>query len=87
MGNASEVIPDRIITNQQCQSWFDQSGRTKVIREGFLCAGFKDGVMDSCEVSIAGGRERAEERRTDVLQNSGLGDESFNGAHRHYFTP
>lgn len=43
----------RVITNQQCQAWFDESDHSKSIEKGFICAGFKEGVKDSCEVGTA----------------------------------
>lgn len=39
-----------IISNKECQKWFLQSGRIKEIVPNFMCAGFKNGGQDSCEV-------------------------------------
>ena len=40
-----------VIDNLSCQEMFNSSGHKKTIRDSFLCAGYKDGKKDSCEVS------------------------------------
>ena len=39
-----------VIDNLSCQEMFNSSGHKKTIRDSFLCAGYKDGKKDSCEV-------------------------------------
>lgn len=39
--------------NDSCQEMFDTSGHKKKIRGSFLCAGYKEGEKDSCEVSLS----------------------------------
>ena len=39
-----------VIDNDSCQEMFNSSGHKKTIRDSFLCAGYKDGKKDSCEV-------------------------------------
>ena len=41
-----------VIDNLSCQEMFNSSGHKKTIRDSFLCAGYKDGKKDSCEVSL-----------------------------------
>ena len=40
-----------IINNTECQQMFLKSGHIKAIRDSFICAGYAQGLKDSCEVS------------------------------------
>ncbi len=39
-----------VLTNENCQEMFQKSGHLKAIRESFICAGYAEGLKDSCEV-------------------------------------
>lgn len=39
-----------VLTNDNCQEMFQKSGHLKAIRESFICAGYAEGLKDSCEV-------------------------------------
>ena len=41
-----------IINNTECQQMFLKSGHIKAIRDSFICAGYAQGLKDSCEVSM-----------------------------------
>ncbi|RXG56518.1 Serine proteinase stubble, partial [Armadillidium vulgare] len=43
-----------VITNKDCQTWFRESGHSKVIKPEFICAGYKNGKKDSCEGDSGG---------------------------------
>ena len=51
MPNILHQVSVPVIDNPSCQDMFNSSGHKKTIRESFLCAGYKDGKKDSCEVS------------------------------------
>ena len=40
-----------VVPNKECQSWFYEAGHAKSIKPEFICAGYKKGKKDSCEVS------------------------------------
>ena len=40
-----------ILSNEKCKSMFLKAGRHEVIPEIFMCAGYENGKMDSCQVS------------------------------------
>ena len=50
MPNILHQVSVPVIDNDSCQDMFKKSGHKKTIRESFLCAGYKDGKKDSCEV-------------------------------------
>ena len=50
MPNILHQVSVPVIDNPSCQDMFNSSGHKKTIRESFLCAGYKDGKKDSCEV-------------------------------------
>ena len=39
-----------ILSNEKCKSMFLKAGRHEVIPEIFMCAGYENGKMDSCQV-------------------------------------
>jgi hypothetical protein len=39
-----------ILTNKECHDMFRKSGHEKRILDSFVCAGYKDGKKDACEV-------------------------------------
>ena len=51
MPNILHQVSVPVIDNLSCQEMFNSSGHKKTIRDSFLCAGYKDGKKDSCEVS------------------------------------
>ena len=52
MPNILHQVSVPVIDNPSCQDMFNSSGHKKTIRDSFLCAGYKDGKKDSCEVSM-----------------------------------
>ena len=53
MPNILHQVSVPVMDNDSCQEMFDTSGHKKKIRESFLCAGYKEGEKDSCEVSLS----------------------------------
>ena len=43
-----------VIENPICQDMYYESHHKKIIKDSFLCAGYADGQMDSCDVSNSG---------------------------------
>ena len=41
-----------IISNEKCYEWFSEAGYSKPVPKTMMCAGFKDGGKDSCQVII-----------------------------------
>ena len=39
-----------ILSNEKCKNMFLKAGRHEVIPEIFMCAGYENGKMDSCQV-------------------------------------
>ena len=39
-----------IISNQECYEWFSEAGYSKPVPTTMMCAGFKEGGKDSCQV-------------------------------------
>ena len=41
-----------IISNDECYEWFSEAGYAKPVPKTMMCAGFKEGGKDSCQVII-----------------------------------
>ena len=39
-----------IISNEECYEWFSEAGYAKPVPKTMMCAGFKEGGKDSCQV-------------------------------------
>ena len=41
-----------ILSNQECHKWFVEAGYSTSVPNTMMCAGFKEGGRDSCQVKV-----------------------------------
>lgn len=48
--NVLQKLTVRVIDRKECQEWYHEAGKFITINVNHMCAGYKDGAKDSCDV-------------------------------------